>query len=100
MRRLFLQGGALSFRFLYHVKLTDSHNGFRALTRKAAEKIKITSDDMSHASQIIDEIFKNQLKYKEVPVTITYTDYSLGKGQSTINGFKILFKMIFDKLFR
>ncbi len=100
VRRLFLKAGALSFRLFYHVKLSDSHNGFRAMTRKAAEKIRIRADDMSHASQIVEEIYNNRLKYKEVPVSIRYTAYSKQKGQRTINAFRILTRMIVDKLLK
>lgn len=99
-RRAILKVGALVLRIMYGAKLTDSHNGFRALSRKAAEKIKITSNGMEHASEIIDEIIKNKLKYVEVPVTIKYTDYSKLKGQSSLNAFKILFKMLIKKFVR
>ena len=99
-RKLFLKAGALSFRLMFGVKVTDSHNGFRALSRKAAQAIEITSDRMEHASQIIEEIAKKRLRYKEVPVTIIYTDYSKEKGQTTLNAFRILTKTILRKLLR
>ena len=82
---------------MYGVKLTDSHNGLRALSRKAVQKIKITSDGMEHASEIIEEIGKNKLRYIEIPVVIKYTDYSKAKGQSSMNAFRIFFKMIMKK---
>jgi hypothetical protein len=34
---------------------------------------------MSHASEIIDIISKEKIKFKEVPVNIQYTQYSLKK---------------------
>ena len=100
IRSLFLKGGALSFRLLYGIKLTDSHNGLRAMSKKAATKIKIFSDDMNHASEIIEQIAKHKLKFVEVPVTIKYTKYSKAKGQSTLDGFKIITKMLLHKLLR
>jgi len=100
IRSLFLKGGALTFRLLYGIRLTDSHNGLRALSRAAAKKIKIQSDDMTHASEIIDEISRHRLSYVEVPVTISYTDYSKSKGQSTLNSFRILFRMLLNKLLK
>jgi hypothetical protein len=36
-------------------------------------------DGMEYASEFIDSISKNNLRYKEVPVNIRYTDYSLEK---------------------
>ncbi|MBI4980537.1 glycosyltransferase family 2 protein [Candidatus Woesearchaeota archaeon] len=100
IRRLFLKGGALLFNLFYGVKVTDSHNGLRALSRTAAEQIEITSDGPEHASEIIEEIGKKQLKYTEVPVTIKYTDYSLQHGQSSWAAFKILFKMLIKGFLR
>lgn len=98
VRKLFLKGGAFIFKLMYKVKLTDSHNGLRALSREAAENIKITCNRMEHASEIIEEIGRLKLKYVEVPVTILYTDYSISKGQSTWNAFNILFKMVKKKI--
>ena len=98
IRKLFLKGGAFVIFLMYGINLSDSHNGFRAMSRKAAEKIEIKSDGMEHASEILEEVKKKRLKYKEIPVTIEYTDYSTKRGQSTLNSFKILFKMIFKWL--
>ncbi|MBD3209159.1 glycosyltransferase family 2 protein [Candidatus Woesearchaeota archaeon] len=100
MRRVILKGGALSLRIFYGLKLTDSHNGFRALSRKAANKIKIKSDGMEHASEIIEQIADNKLKYKEIPNTITYSDETLAKGQGNSNAINIMTKMILGKLKR
>jgi len=100
VRKIFLKGGALIFRLMYGVRLTDSHNGLRAFSRKAAQTIRLTQDKMEHASEIIEEIGRRKLKYLEVPVTIKYTSYSLEKGQKTSNAFKIIFKMILKGLVR
>jgi len=98
IRKLFLKAGALILYIMYGVKLTDSHNGLRAMSRKAAESIDITSNGMEHASEIIDEIKRKRLKYIEIPVNIRYTSYSKIHGQSSLNAFRIFFKMIIKKL--
>ncbi|MFC2134815.1 glycosyltransferase family 2 protein [Bacteroidota bacterium] len=98
LRKFVLKIGVLVVWIMYGIKLTDSHNGFRVFSRKAAQKISITSDRMEHASQIVEEIKKKNISYKEVPVTITYTDYSKTKGQSSFNSVKIGLRMIFRKL--
>jgi glycosyltransferase involved in cell wall biosynthesis len=99
LRRIYLKLGVLVFLVLYGIRLTDSHNGLRALSRRAAEAIEIKCDRMEHASEIVDQIKKKHLRYKEVPVEIRYTDYSLKHGQKYLtNSFNILFRMIFKKL--
>ena len=45
------------------LRLTDVHSGFRALNRHAAEAIHITQDRMAHASEIVSEIARQQLRY-------------------------------------
>jgi hypothetical protein len=48
-------------------------------TINAIEKIYLTIDNFAYASELIDQIAKNKLKFVEVPVNIVYTDYSLSK---------------------
>lgn len=76
------------------VILSDSQNGFRAFSNKAGSLIKITENRMAHAIEIIQLIKRNNLSIKEVPVEIRYTDYSLQKGQKSMNGFFIIFCLI------
>lgn len=80
------------------LKLTDTHNGLRAFNRKVAEEMQITLPDMAHASEIIEIIARKGYRYKEVPVTIEYTEYSRGKGQSFINAVNIGFDTLLRKL--
>jgi glycosyltransferase involved in cell wall biosynthesis len=86
---LTLKGSILVERLLLGMKLTDVHNGFRALSRKAAETIEITCDGMAHASEIVAEIRDHSMRYVEVPVTILYDEYTKQKGQSILNSFGI-----------
>jgi len=97
-RKIVLKGSVIVVWLFYGIKLTDAHNGFRALSRNAAEKIDITIDGMAHASEIISEIKDKKLKYVEVPVVIRYTDYSRAHGQSSLNAIKIFYKMLMHKL--
>jgi len=62
------------------VNLTDIHNGFRILNRKALEKIKIEQDRMAHATEIPAKAKKLGLKYIEFPVKVTYHRYGGGLG--------------------
>ena len=80
------------------VKLTDTHNGLRVFNRNVAESIQITMPDMAHASEILEIISKNKFTYKEVPVTIEYTDYSKAKGQSMSNAINIAFDTLLRKV--
>ena len=65
------------------------------MSYEAAKKIKITQDKMAHSTEIISEINKNKIKYKEVPVNIIYNEY----GQGFFDGIKILKDLIIKKIF-
>lgn len=80
--------------FFTGIKLTDVHNGFRAMTKDSAIKIKITQDKMAHSTEIISEIKRNKLNFKEVPVKIIYNEY----GQGIFDGIKILKDLIIKKI--
>ncbi|HRX85769.1 MAG TPA: glycosyltransferase family 2 protein [Phycisphaerae bacterium] len=97
-RKLLLRAGVVFTRVVSQVKITDTHNGLRAFSRRAAERIEITLDRMAHASEIIDEIRETQLPYGEVPVHIRYTDYSRAKGQSSLGAIKILIHYFLKRL--
>ena len=98
LRKMVLHAGVIFTRMMSGLRVTDTHNGFRGFSRKAAETIRIVQDRMEHASEILDEIGRHHLSYKEVPVTITYSYYSKGKGQSNLGMFKIAMKYIAHKL--
>lgn len=98
LRRIMLRCAVLFTNIISHIKLTDTHNGLRALNRKAYSSIVITHRGMEHASDIIDEISKKKLRYTECPVTIIYSDYSKMKGQSTFGFAKMGIKLLLRKL--
>jgi glycosyltransferase involved in cell wall biosynthesis len=85
---------------LFGVWTTDSQSGLRALNRKALQKVKITANRMEVSSEFFREIKRNKLRFEEVPIKAIYSDYSLSHGQSSLNGFKIFFKLILRKLMR
>jgi len=98
-RRLTLKIAILVVWLFYGAKMTDAHNGFRVMNRKAAQAINITSDRMEHASQIVEEIYKKKINFKEIPVVILYTDYSMQHGQgSFMQGIKVFARMILRRI--
>lgn len=90
LKKLILRTAVVFERLSTGVKLTDAHNGLRALNRTAASRIRITQNRMAHASEIVGQIGSENLRYAEQPVEILYTDYSRAKGQSMWNSVNIL----------
>lgn len=73
---------------------SDSQSGFRAFSKKAIKKIKLTTQRMEVSSEIFREIKRNKLRYTEIPIPSIYTDYSIKKGQSLLNAPNVLFKLL------
>jgi glycosyltransferase involved in cell wall biosynthesis len=89
-KRLVLRLAVAFTRVTTGLKLTDTHNGFRVLTRSAAERIKLRQNRMSHASDLLSQIAELKLRYEEYPVEVRYTEYSRRKGQPLTAAFHIL----------
>jgi glycosyltransferase involved in cell wall biosynthesis len=89
-RRLLLQAAISFTRATTGLAITDAHNGLRAMTRLGAQTINLRQNRMAHASEILDQIAASGLKYVEVPITIEYSSYSLGKGQRSSAAVDIL----------
>ncbi len=97
-RRLLLRAGVLFTWLVSRVRLTDVHNGLRAFSRRAAEHVDITLDRMAHASELIDMIRNCGLVFREVPVEVRYTEYSLAKGHSARGALKIAFHYLTGRI--
>jgi len=99
-RRVLLKAGVLFTRIFSQVKVTDSHNGLRAFSHRAAASIHLELDRMAHASEILDQIHEGGWRYQEVPVNIYYSEYSLAKGQSSWNAVKIGLRILVKRAFQ
>jgi glycosyltransferase involved in cell wall biosynthesis len=93
MKKIGLKLATMLTRISTGLKITDTHNGLKAFKAEVLRKIVITQNRMAHASEILSEIARNKLTYREVPVTISYTDYSKAKGQSIFNTINILYEL-------
>lgn len=75
-------------------QLSDVHNGFRALGQTALSKIYLKQSRMAHATEIVQQTIKYQLKYQEVLVTIKYSEF----GQGLRGGIKIFRDLLVKKI--
>ncbi len=96
-RKWVLKLGTVFTRLASGISLSDTHNGIRVMTRRGAESLHITMNRMEHASQILDQIAASGLTYREVPVTVRYTEASLRKGQRTAAAIRLGLKFLLEK---
>ena len=99
-RRLLLRAATLFTQLTTGLRLTDTHNGLRAMTRRGACRIRLRQNRMAHASEILAQIAASGLAYVEVPVRIEYTAYSLAKGQRLGDALAILLDLFARRLYR
>jgi len=78
----------------------DSQSGFRAYSRLALDCISTSADAYDFESEIIHEIKRHRLVYKEVPISVQYTDYSMSKPhrQNALNGLKTFYKIFLKSI--
>jgi glycosyltransferase involved in cell wall biosynthesis len=100
LRRLLLKAATLFTRLSTGLRLTDTHNGLRAMTRRGAAAICLRQNRMAHASELLSQIAGSGLRHVERPVTIEYTAYSLAKGQRTRDAVLILLDLFARRLYR
>ncbi len=99
-RRLLLKAAVLFTRVVSGLRITDTHNGLRALSRAAVERLELRADRMAHASEILDQIAALDLAYAEVPVRVRYTRHSRAKGQRGLDAVRVLVDYLLNRVFR
>ncbi|MDB4017176.1 glycosyltransferase family 2 protein [Amylibacter sp.] len=98
-RLLILKLALFWTKIITGLSLTDVHNGFRIMSAKFTNEFEFTYDRMSHASEILNYIAKNKINYIECPVTITYTEHSMAKGQSNTDAIAIGLDLLKRRIF-
>ncbi|KZO59026.1 glycosyl transferase [Dietzia maris] len=90
IKRLVLRTVVLLSPRTRRLGLTDAHNGLRVFNRRVAEDLNLRMNGMSHASEFVELMDSHGWRVAEQPVDILYTEYSMSKGQSLLNGINIL----------
>lgn len=85
-------------KLLYGITLKDTQSGFRAFKSDVYNKIRWESTNYSVESEMIANIGKNKLKYKEIMIETIYNDKY--KGTTVLDGFKIVLNMIKWRIYK
>lgn len=99
MRRFILRIAKLVTRIFYGTLVSDPHGGYRVISLPALRKFVLTADGMHYANEVNEQIKRHHMKYREVPIHIRYTEYSLKKWQKNSNSLKLAAEMIYKKIF-
>ena len=88
--------------------VSDSQSGFRAYSKKAYNSVYTYLDRYEFESEMLGQIKNANLKIKEVPIKVIYTEYSKSKykhmsrfsSQGLINGIKMVVRLIENSLIK
>jgi glycosyltransferase involved in cell wall biosynthesis len=97
-RRALLRLAILFTRLTTGLRVTDTHNGLRALSAPVAARLHMRHRGMAHASEILGWIHRERLRWCEVPVNITYSSYSLAKGQRGVAAVDIVWDLVTGRM--
>ena len=97
-KRILLRGGILVSWAMTGMLLSDTHNGFRAMSRRALQRVQLQENGFAHATEIMQRVREGGMRYVEVPITVSYSEYSQQKGQRLSGSLSILFDLIMAKL--
>lgn len=90
LKRLVLKTVVLLSPRTRRLGLSDAHNGLRVFNKRVADDLNLRMNGMSHASEFVTLMSTKGWRVSEEPVDILYTEYSMSKGQSLLNGVNIL----------
>jgi glycosyltransferase involved in cell wall biosynthesis len=79
-------GNPLLTKFLnvfYDAGVSDSHSGFRVISRDTLDRLNLTSDGMEFASEMVMKAGAEGLRIEEVPIT-----YHERQGEATLSSFR------------
>jgi Glycosyltransferases involved in cell wall biogenesis len=97
-RRALLRCAIAFTRVTAGLAVTDTHNGLRAFSAATAARLDIRHGGMAHASEILATIRREHLRWREVPVTILYTEYSRRKGQRGGAAMDVLWDLVMGRM--
>ncbi|GBE57879.1 undecaprenyl-phosphate 4-deoxy-4-formamido-L-arabinose transferase [bacterium BMS3Abin01] len=80
----------LSINYRWHVKLTDSQNGFRAISTEAARTIMMTEDIFTIEQEMIMKCLRRGFRISEVPTH----EYQRRAGESQIVVWKVAYRYV------
>jgi glycosyltransferase involved in cell wall biosynthesis len=94
-RTLGNRGLSLISRMLFGIRTEDTQSGLRLVTIEALPAIsRFTIDRYGFCSEILWRAAQNRLKVVEVPISVKYSEETLGKGQNNWGVFDLVTDLV------
>jgi len=82
------------FNMLYKQNLSDSQSGYRAISKKAFDKIEFKEDDMAFATEMLVKFSQKKFKMVEIPTIYKERKYGKPKLRRFKSGIEIFTTML------
>lgn len=100
VRKCTLRLGRIFNGLVTGVWMSDAHIGLRAMNRRAFSLLSFRENRMAHATELLWQMNRHGLSWREIPVDVTYTPYSRKKGQSSWDAFRIAGDVLLRMIYR
>ena len=86
-------GNIVTFLVTGHY-LTDSQSGMKVISRKFAKDTRINCNGFEFCVEMIRNAKRHRYKISEIPISVKYSKDTLQKGQSFLNGVRMIGRLI------
>jgi glycosyltransferase involved in cell wall biosynthesis len=80
-------------------KVSDSQSGMKAFKASIFKHLHSDESGYGICSEIVILAEENDLRVKEIPIKVIYTEYSKKKGTTVFTGLRIIKNLIFKRVF-
>ena len=74
--------------------VSDTQSGYKAFSRKAIERLRLSHDGFAFCSEIIIKAQRARLRIAEVPIRVNYSPETIRKGQGLGTGVRTLANLV------
>jgi polyprenyl-phospho-N-acetylgalactosaminyl synthase len=100
IRRVFNAIGNILTLITTGMYVSDSQSGFKCLGPAALRTIELHLNGFEFCTEIIREAKRHQWRIAEIPIRVTYSEYTLAKGQSFAGGVRTACKILLRTFLR
>ena len=97
-KKVILIAAKIFGRVFLQIKFTDPQSGLRAFTAAAYHSLRWRANDFRHCTEILINVARSDLRWRELPTIVRYDSYSTAKAKRP--QMRMAWKMLMEALFR
>src|SRR3989339_35064 len=96
-KKVILIAAKIFGRVFLQIKFTDPQSGLRAFTAAAYHSLRWRANDFRHCTEILINVARSDLRWRELPTIVRYDSYSTAKAKRP--QMRMAWKMLMEALF-